>query len=190
MMSKQPMICPVCEEGHLHEDHFAGDFKYGDRTVHVDDLECYRCDVCGADPVLEDQIRRNHLKVADAKRRMDGLLSGGEIKAIRKLLQLSQNEAAELFGGGANAFSKYERGDVLQSKPMDRLLRLTLRFPFLLNALREECGLEPLAEYEDEAAWYSDVNAARITVPGGTPASTLRNAEVIDMMEWREDDAA
>lgn len=190
MMSKQLMICPVCEEGHLHEDHFAGDFKHGNQTVHVDALECYRCDICGAAPVLEDQIRRNHLKVADAKRRMDGLLSGDEIKATREFLHLSQSEAAELFGGGANAFSKYERGDVLQSKPMDRLLRLTARFPFLLNALREECGLEPVAEYEEEAAWFSDVNAARISVPGGMPASALRNAEVIDMMEWREEDAA
>lgn len=189
-MSKQPMICPVCEEGHLHEDHFAGDFKHGNQMVHVDDLECYRCDVCGADPVMEDQIRRNHLKVADAKRRMDGLLSGAEIRATREFLHLSQNEAAELFGGGANAFSKYERGDVLQSKPMDRLLRLSARFPFLLNALREECGLEPVVEDEFEAAWQSNVDAVQITVTGGTPASALRNAEVVDMSEWREDNAA
>lgn len=190
MMSKQLMICPVCEEGHLHEDHFAGEFKHGNQTVHVDDLECYRCDVCGADPVLEDQIRRNHLKVADAKRRMDGLLSGDEIKATREFLHLSQSEAAELFGGGANAFSKYERGDVLQSKPMDRLLRLSARFPFLLNALREECGLELVAEDEYGAAWRSSVNGVRITVSSETPASALRNAEVIDMVEWREVDAA
>jgi len=189
-MSKQPMICPVCEEGHLHEDHFAGDFKHGDRTVHVVDLECYRCDVCSADPVMADQIRRNHLKVADAKRRMDGLLSGEEIKATREFLRLSQSEAAALFGGGANAFSKYERGDVLQSKPMDRLLRLSARFPFLLNALRQECGLESVAEDEFEAAWQSKVDAARITVTAGTPASALRNAEVVDIMEWRGDDAA
>lgn len=189
-MSKQLITCPVCEEGHLHEARFAGDFKHGDRMVHVDDLECYRCDACGADPVLEEQIRRNHLKVADAKRRLDGLLSGGEVKAIRELLHLSQNEAAELFGGGANAFSKYERGDVLQSKPMDRLLRLTARFPFLLNALREECGMEPVSEYEHEAAWYSDVNAVRVTVAERVRASALRNAEVIDMMEWRGSNAA
>lgn len=190
MMSNEPILCPVCEEGRLHEAHFDGDFKHGDKVVHVDDLECYRCDACGADPVLEDQIRRNHLKVADAKRHMDGLLSGGEIRALREFLHLSQNEAAELFGGGANAFSKYERGDVLQSKPMDRLLRVTARFPFLLNALREECGLEAVAEYEYEAAWYSDLNAVRITVTEGVRASTLRCAEVVDMMEWQGSNAA
>lgn len=189
-MSKQPILCPVCEEGHLHEDCFAGDFKHGEQTVHVDDLECCRCDACGADPVLKDQIRRNHLKVADAKRRMDGLLSGGEIKALREYLRLSQSEAAELFGGGANAFSKYERGDVLQSKPMDRLLRVTARFPFLLHALREMCGMEPLAEHEFEGAWFSNAEAVRITVPGVMPASELRNGEVVDMMEWRGGNAA
>jgi len=92
-------------------------------------LEGYCCDTCGADPIFRDQIKRNHLKIADAKRVADGLLVGEEIRRIRMRLKLTQREAAEVFGGGANAFSKYERGDVVQSVAMDRLLRLIDRAP-------------------------------------------------------------
>ena len=98
-MTDETNLCPVCEEGRLHESRFAGDFKHGGTTIHVEDLECYRCDACGADPVFEDQIRRNHLKVADAKRRADGLLTGADIRTARERLGLSQSEAAEVFGG-------------------------------------------------------------------------------------------
>lgn len=136
-MSNKSNICPACEEGHLTESHYEGDFKHNGVVIHVADLECYICDTCGADPVFEDQIRRNHLKIADTKRRSEGLLIGKEIKAIRNQLQLTQREASALFGGGANAFSKYERGDVLQSKPMDSLVRLASESNYVLMRLTE-----------------------------------------------------
>lgn len=144
-MQRDELICPMCEEGHLTPATFEGDFKHNGDTIHVDALECFRCDACGADPVLEDQIRRNHRRIADAKRRSDGLLAGDEIKLLRESFCLTQQEAAALFGGGANAFSKYERGDVIQSVSMDRLMRLIANHPYLLGALRAMGGeqLEP-----------------------------------------------
>ena len=105
----------------------------------VSGLEHYECTTCGADPAFPDQIRRNELIIADAKRRSHGLLTGAEIRELREELGLSQTEAADLFGGGANAFSKYERGEVIQSVPMDRLLRVVHAFPHLLGVLRAEC---------------------------------------------------
>lgn len=179
-MSNQPILCPVCEEGHLHEAHFAGDFKHGDRTIHVEGLECYRCDACGADPVFEEQIRRNHLKVADAKRKADGLLTGEEVRAIREKLGLSQSEAAELFGGGANAFSKYERGDVLQSKAMDRLLRLTSRYRFMLDDLRSMAGV---GERGWTTAAPSDQRSMEMNAPN---RASLRDAKVVQISQWEK----
>ncbi len=139
-MNNKDIICPVCEQAKLCESVFADDFKHGDKTVRVEGLECYICENCGANPVFPGQIRRNHLYIADAKRRADGLLTGGEIKTIRAKLGLSQSEAAQLFGGGGNAFSKYERGDVLQSKPMDKLLRMACKYPFMLDDLYQHHG--------------------------------------------------
>jgi len=182
-MTHKKSICPVCEEGSLTKVAFAGDFKHNGRTIHVEDLECYHCDSCGADPVFEDQIRRNHLKVADAKRREDGLLTGAEIRATREKLKLTQSEAAELFGGGANAFSKYERGDVLQSQAMDRLIRLVVRHPVLLDELRGISG-------HGERGWVSaETTESALSSRLVIDRAGMRNATVIELATWKRDAA-
>ncbi len=132
-MKKNKMICPVCDEGHLTPRLYSDHFKHNTGSVFVEGLEYCGCDLCGADPVLADQIKRNHLKIADAKRKADGLFTGDEIRTIRAMLGLTQQAAAQLIGGGTNAFSKYERGDVLQSVGMDRLLTAVAVFPELLH---------------------------------------------------------
>ena len=147
-MNTRNMNCSECGTGVLHQSHWAADFRHGDTTVRVDDLECFRCDTCGADPVFADQIRRNQLKISDAKRIHDGLLTGGQIRTLRESLGLSQPQAAKVFGGGANAFSKYERGDVMQSVSMDRLLKVADFVPGVIEYLRYEAGMAQLGGWQ------------------------------------------
>jgi hypothetical protein len=71
-------------------------------------------------------IREAFALERDRIRERDGLLTGQQIEFALNELSLTKAAASELFGGGPNAFSKYVSGDVLQSFPMDRLLRLTL----------------------------------------------------------------
>ena len=71
----------------------------------------------------------------DEHRRIDGLLTGPQIKAIRRRLGLTQAEAARLMGGGDNAFSKYERGEVTQSVAMNQLLLVLAAVPDALEVL-------------------------------------------------------
>jgi HTH-type transcriptional regulator/antitoxin MqsA len=130
------LVCPVCEQGSLHAEIYSDEFQHNGKPLRVTDLERYRCDRCGADPVLTDQIKRNQLRICDQKRRADGYLTSTEIKAIRERLRLSQSEAAALFGGGPNAFSKYERGEVIQGLSMDRLIRSAAHFPLVVGFLR------------------------------------------------------
>jgi HTH-type transcriptional regulator/antitoxin MqsA len=130
--------CPECDQPSLAPSVWAADFRHEDTQVHVDGLECHVCAQCGADPVFPDQIRRNERRIADAKRRSDGRMTGDEVRAVRERFGLSQQEASELFGGGVNAFSKYERGAVLQSVAMDRLLKVAAFYPFVLDFLRIE----------------------------------------------------
>lgn len=134
------VTCPVCGSKTLTAATHELAMTYGGRKLVVTDLEHYECAVCGSDPAFPGQIKRNELKIADAKRRSLRLLTSGEIRDFREELGLSQAEAAELFGGGANAFSKYERGEVIQSVPMDRLLRTVHAHPYLAKFLRAECS--------------------------------------------------
>lgn len=123
------LLCNECGVGTLSPSTWDGAFRHGEHSVQVSGLECYRCSLCDADPVYTDQIRRNQARIADAKRAHDGMLTGVEIRRVRESLSLSQQMAAQIFGGGANAFSKYERGDVIQSVAMDRLLNLAVTIP-------------------------------------------------------------
>lgn len=135
-MNKQ-VQCPVCSSNSLTLGTFTHTLMVEDKTLQVDGLEHYLCADCGADPAFPDQIRRNELKITDARKHLQGLLTSAEIRAVRLGLGLSQSEAAALFGGGANAFSKYERGNVVQSMPMDRLLRLAQAIPVVVTILRQ-----------------------------------------------------
>ncbi|MBX3169012.1 MAG: type II toxin-antitoxin system MqsA family antitoxin [Candidatus Eremiobacteraeota bacterium] len=58
------------------------------------------------------------------------------ITSIRKKLRLDQREAAEIFGGGVNAFSRYENGKTKPSLALIKLLKLLDRHPDLLGEVR------------------------------------------------------
>ena len=55
------------------------------------------------------------------------------IASVRKKLALDQCEAAEIFGGGVNAFSRYENGKTKPSLALVKLLRVLDHHPDLLN---------------------------------------------------------
>ena len=59
-----------------------------------------------------------------------------ELALIRKKLKLTQREAAQLAGGGKNAFSRYERGQARPVAAVVNLFRLLDRHPELLCELR------------------------------------------------------
>lgn len=141
-MNAEVLTCPECEEGSLVRGTREIVFEHKGAQLRVDALECYRCNACGTETVKPDQIRRNQIRISDAKRHADGYLTGEQIRRLRESLSLSQADAALLFGGGTNGFSKYERGEVIQSVSMDRLLRVVATYPWLLEFLRVQAGLE------------------------------------------------
>jgi HTH-type transcriptional regulator/antitoxin MqsA len=65
------------------------------------------------------------------------IVDPGLIASIRRKLSLDQREAAEIFGGGVNAFSRYENGKTKPSLALVKLLKLLDRHPDLLNEVRE-----------------------------------------------------
>ena len=128
--------CPMCETPNPWEDRYSNEtYRYKGHKFSLSDTEYSVCRECEFDVVLPQQKRRNEARVRDEHRRIDGLLTGQQIKAIRERLGLSQAKAAQLMGGGANAFSKYERGEVTQSVAMNQLLRVLDAVPGALGTL-------------------------------------------------------
>ncbi len=129
-------MCPVCGEGRLVRKVIEEVFEYKGRTLVVPDYVVYECDTCGEAIVDNSSLRRAGKILRDFQRKVDGFLSGEEIRKIRKKLGLSQEEMAEILGGGKKAFARYESGEVCQSRAMDNLLRILERYPELIEIIK------------------------------------------------------
>ena len=100
----------------------------------VDDLAGWECQQCAEvewddDTDSAERYGEAGDELVIAARQM----IGAEMKRIRRKLQLTQKETVHLLsGGGHNAFSRYERGEVLPPKALMLLMRLLDRYPHLL----------------------------------------------------------
>ena len=134
-MTKAP-DCPMCQTPGPWESRDADrTYCYKGQQFSLTNVAYSECRECGFDLVLPHQKRKNEARARDEHRRIDGLLTGAQIREIRKRLGLTQARAAQLIGGGANAFSKYERGEVTQSVAMNQLLLLLDALPDALAIL-------------------------------------------------------
>ena len=141
-MNDSKKLCPICEEGYLKPELGSNTVEYRGRS---DNLEFHFsvCDACGSEQSDVDGLRKNKRATIKFRKRVDGLLTGAQVRSIRKKLGLSQAEAARIFGGGPVAFSKYESDDVTQSAAMDKLLRLANEIPEAAKFLRNLARTAP-----------------------------------------------
>lgn len=157
--------CPICGQGHLVEATEFNMVEYGGRTTSLPMLYSV-CDVCGSDQSDAAQTRANKRAMIAFRKQVDGLLTGAEVRALRERLGLNQAQAAQIFGGGPVAFSKYENDDVAQSDAMDKLLRVAADMPETFARLAAMAGVEiPHApDQADEwrsADWDMDIKPLR-----------------------------
>ena len=134
-------ICPICEEGHLSTEQ---------EMIHVEHMgnegnivsQFSICDACGSEQATAADARVNKRSMIAFKKQVQGLLTGAEVRELRKSWDLSQEDAAKIFGGGPVAFSKYESDDVMQSEAMDRLIRVARDVPASLDKLMANAGVK------------------------------------------------
>lgn len=134
-------LCAICGEGHVTALTRAVETDYKG-TKALLPMHYQLCDTCTSDYAGMAESKLNKRIVMAFRKQVDGLLTGDEITALRKQYKLTQAQAAQLFGGGPVAFSKYENDDVAQSEAMDTLLRLVRRSPAAFGALVDEKGLQ------------------------------------------------
>lgn len=131
------MQCPSCGWKTMRREVRSLPLRYKGRSVVVRKLSGHFCPKCG-EGVLEDSSNARYAAALDELVRETNLATMPDLRAIRKRLKLSQVEAAELFGGGVNAFSRYERGETEPPRSLVQLLRILDRRPELLAELRPE----------------------------------------------------
>lgn len=143
-MKHQQCFSCGAPEGMLHFEGRGETMSVKGLERRVDDLSGRECQMCGEvelDSSCSDRYDHAGNELVNAARRM----IGEEIKRVRRKLHLSQKEAVLLLsGGGHNAFSRYERGEVVPPKALILLMRLLDRYPHLLadvHAFAEDADL-------------------------------------------------
>lgn len=121
----QPAIreCPACEAVAARPSLQVQQFEYGaaaDRAILSAEVQVWTCDECGFEFTGGDAEELRHAAVCKHL----GLLSPGEIIALRKRLGLSQADFAELTKFGEASIKRWEAGAVLQNVAADNLLRV------------------------------------------------------------------
>jgi HTH-type transcriptional regulator/antitoxin MqsA len=95
------------------------------------------CPACGESIHDENDSERVMQEMSNfAKQVNASLVDPAFILKVRKKLALDQREAAEIFGGGVNAFSRYENGATKPPLALIKLLKVLDRHPDLLEEIK------------------------------------------------------
>ena len=129
--------CKLCNFEDVSDYVEADKISYKESTLQVS-IAYSLCNNCDREFISKPQILQNEAALRAAKKDYDGLLSSEEIIRARRTLSLTQEQAARVFGGGRNAFSKYERGEVSQSVAMDKLIRICLNHREVFHELARD----------------------------------------------------
>lgn len=131
------MKCPVCGAAELIRDTRDLPYTYKGETTLIAMVAGDFCPAC-AESILDaeesDRVMREMR--AFSQEVNAAIVSPAFIAGVRKKLDLDQREAAEIFGGGVNAFSRYENGRTRPPLALVKLLKLLDRHPHLLDEIR------------------------------------------------------
>lgn len=131
------MKCPVCGAAELIHDTRDLPYTYKGEITTIPAVTadfCPACDESITDLAETERVMRE--MQAFHKQVNAAIVDPSFIIAVRKKLKLGQREAAEIFGGGVNAFSRYENGKTKPPLALVKLLKLLERHPDLLNEVR------------------------------------------------------
>ena len=131
------MKCPACGAAELLHDTRNVPYTYKGEVTTIPKVTGDFCPAC-AEVVLESAeadcfgaaVRAFNKQVNAA------IVDPRFIAEVRKKLALDQREAAEIFGGGVNAFSRYENGKTKPPLALVKLLKVLDRHPELLTEVK------------------------------------------------------
>ncbi len=131
------MKCPVCGAAELIHDTRDLPYTYKGETTLIPAVTGNFCPAC-AESILDmaESERVMREMRAFSKQVNAAIVDPAYITSVRKKLALDQREAAEIFGGGINAFSRYENGKTKPPLALVKLLKVLDRHPELLNEVR------------------------------------------------------
>lgn len=133
------MKCPLCGEGKLLRGTRDIPYTYKGETTTIPAVRGQFCPACGESVLAAAESKRVSAAMLKFNKQVNAtIVDPSFIARVRKKLSLDQRQAAEIFGGGANSFSRYENGKTKPPLALVKLLMVLDRHPNLLNEVRTE----------------------------------------------------
>lgn len=131
------MKCPTCAAAKLVHDTRDMPYTYKGESTTIPAVGGDYCPACGEVVLDVAESTRISAAMLDFNKQVNAaIVDPGFIAQVRKKLALDQREAAEIFGGGVNAFSRYENGKTKPPLALVKLLKVLDRHPDLLGEVR------------------------------------------------------
>jgi putative zinc finger/helix-turn-helix YgiT family protein len=149
-------------------------------SVTLENIIVYRCS-CGAIVPEIPSIGALHREILLSVVKKNKLLSGQEIRFLRKMAGLSSKDLSSLLGASASTISRWENGSRRISKRSDAALRLVCFVGMLQEILGDRKLLDMVAESTQQ---MSEVNIREILskitdVEGGSVPITIDPRELV-----------
>ncbi len=131
------MKCPNCGAAELVRDTRDMPYTYKGEQASIPAVTGDYCPACGEAVLdLSESVRTSAVMLEFNKQVNAAIVDPSFISSVRKKLHLDQREAAEIFGGGVNAFSRYENGKTKPPLALVKLLKVLDRHPDLLEEIK------------------------------------------------------
>jgi HTH-type transcriptional regulator/antitoxin MqsA len=131
------MKCPSCAAAELVFDTRDIPYIYKGESTIIPAVTGEFCLACDESILAVEESRRTMGLMLEFNKQVNASIVDPDFIAnVRKKLALDQREAAEIFGGGVNAFSRYENGKTKPPLALVKLFKLLDRYPDLLNEVR------------------------------------------------------
>lgn len=130
------MKCPVCGAAELIHETRDVPFTYKGETAIFMTTGDF-CPACGESIHDSKDSERVMREMQEFSKQVNAaIVDPAFIVRVRKKLALDQREAGEIFGGGVNAFSRYETGKTKPPLALVKLLKVLDRHPDLLKEIK------------------------------------------------------
>ena len=139
------MKCVSCGKAEMVHETRNVSYTYKGQTTTFPNVSGDYCNACGESLHNEEEAEYLNGAMLSFIKEINGASGRPQfISETRKKLKLDQREAGTIFGGGPNAFSRYENGITRPPLALVQLLKLLNNHPELINEIRPQPP-EPVA---------------------------------------------
>jgi|GEM_PF-857539 len=131
------MICVECG-AEMHKSSAPMKETFRGEELTITGVTYYKCDECGEVLFDAKEGKKFDKELVDQYAKLMGLLSPSEIRDIRKKYDLNQQEFEKVLGVSSPSVSRWETGKVIQSKPIDLLMRAYNKSEALMRERMEQ----------------------------------------------------